>query len=253
MDVNQLARLIEWLDEERRRDKANIATLEQRLVQQQETIDTLQRRVNSVESDQTVMRGQFVPSGRDLDLQEQMRREMRQMIEQIEAKRLTAEREAERRSELARENIMRPVRELEERLGSVAKQTGEMPVLQLDRERTGTAVMILQQKVDDLFKKLDEPDRRLAFLEEQRRGDARRLSEIETEVPELKKNIENVRPKVTLIEDLAIRNERRIQEVGNGDRERREQIQQFIDQQTLMLQQRDQQIEALLKKIRIAR
>ncbi|MCU0496774.1 MAG: hypothetical protein MUF87_05420 [Anaerolineae bacterium] len=248
MDVNQLARLIEWLDEERRRDKANIATLEQRLTQQQEVIDGLQRRVNSVESDQTVMRGQFVPSGRELDLQEQMRREMRQMIEQIEAKRLTAERESERRAELARENIMRPVRELEERLGSVAKQTGEMPVLQLDRERTGTAVMILQQKVDDLFKKLDEPDRRLAFLEEQRRGDARRLSEIETEIPELKKNIENVRPKVTLIEDLAIRNERRIQEVGNGDRERREQIQQFIDQQTLMLQQRDQQIEALLKK-----
>jgi hypothetical protein len=41
MDINQAARLIEWLDEERRRDKATIATLEERLAQQQDTIDTL--------------------------------------------------------------------------------------------------------------------------------------------------------------------------------------------------------------------
>src|SRR5690606_37089654 len=58
----------------------------------------------------------------------------------------------------------------------------------------------------------------------------------------------SIRPKIALIEDLSIRNERRAQEITTGDRERREQIQQFIDQQTLLLQQRDQQIEGLLKR-----
>ncbi len=248
MDINQAARMIEWLDEERRRDKTMIATMEERMAQQQELIDTLQKRLNSVESDQTIMRNQFVPTGRDLDLQEQMRKEMRQMIEQIEAKRLTAEREAERRAELARENVLRPVRELEERMTSVARQTGEMPVLQMDRERLGASITMLQQRVDDLYKKLEEPDRRLAFLEEQRRQDVRRLSEAETEMPEIKKQIDSLRPKVALIEDLALRNERRAQEITNSDRERREQIQQFIDQQTLLLQQRDQQVEGLLRR-----
>ena len=38
MDVNQIARMIEWLDEERRRDKAVIAALEERIQQQQDTI-----------------------------------------------------------------------------------------------------------------------------------------------------------------------------------------------------------------------
>jgi chromosome segregation ATPase len=194
------------------------------------------------------MRNQFVPSGRDVDLQDQIRREMRQMIEQIEAKRLTAEREAERRAEIARENMMKPVREIEEKLGTVARQTGEMPVLQLDRDRIGGAVAILQQKVEDLFKKLEEPDRRLVFLEEQRRQDNRRVSELETEIPEMKKQVESIRPKIALIEDLSIRNERRAQEITTGDRERREQIQQFIDQQNLLFQQRDQQIETLLKR-----
>jgi hypothetical protein len=248
MDINQAARMIEWLDEERRRDKTMIATMEERLAQQQDIIDALQKRLNSVESDQTIMRNQFVPTGRDLDLQEQMRKEMRQMIEQIEAKRLTAEREAERRAELARENLLRPVRELEERMTSVARQTGEMPVLQMDRERLGSSVAILQQRVDDLYKKLEEPDRRLAFLEEQRRQDVRRVSEMETEMPEIKKQVDSIRPKIALIEDLSLRNERRAQEITNSDRERREQIQQFIDQQTLLLQQRDQQVEDLLRR-----
>ncbi|MBE2270883.1 MAG: hypothetical protein IAE80_21775, partial [Anaerolinea sp.] len=64
MDMNQAARMIEWLDEERRRDKATIATLQERLAQQQELVDTMLRRLSSVESDQSVIRGQVVSTGR---------------------------------------------------------------------------------------------------------------------------------------------------------------------------------------------
>ena len=67
MDINQAARMIEWLDEERRRDKATIATLEERLAQQQDTVTMLSKRINSMESDQTVIRTQISPSGRETD------------------------------------------------------------------------------------------------------------------------------------------------------------------------------------------
>lgn len=248
MDINQAARMIEWLDEERRRDKQTINTLEQRLIQQQELVDALQRRLNTIESDQTVIRSEVTSTGRDYDLMDQIRKEMRTMIESVETKRLAAEREAERRAEISREGLLRPYRELEEKLDRLSRTTTEMPALQHDRERISTTVAQLQQKLEDLSKKLDEPDRRITFLEEQRRGDARRITELESELPETRKSLESIRPKITLIEDLALRNERRIQEFSNTDRERRDQIQQFIDQQTLLLQQRDQQIDSLLKK-----
>ena len=41
MDINQVARMIEWLDEERRRDKALIVKLEEQINHHQETIDVL--------------------------------------------------------------------------------------------------------------------------------------------------------------------------------------------------------------------
>jgi chromosome segregation ATPase len=248
MDVVQAARMIEWLDEERRRDKTQIATLQERLAQQQETIDALARRLNSIESDQSALRSQSLPSGKEGEVVDQMRREMMQLLENAEAKRLTAEREAERRAEIAREAAARPVRELSEKMSRLERQTTELPAINVEKDRLSSTVASLQQRVEDLFKRFEEPDRRLAFIEEQRRTDSRRLSELEAEIPEVRKQFDSIKPKVSLLEDLSLRNERKLTDVANGDRERREQIQQFVDQQTLLLQQRDQQVTELNRR-----
>ena len=39
MQINQIASMIEWLDEERRRDKATVLALEERFAQQLEFLD----------------------------------------------------------------------------------------------------------------------------------------------------------------------------------------------------------------------
>lgn len=248
MDINQAARMIEWLDEERRHDKQTISTLEERLAQQQDMIDTLLKRINSIESDQSVLRTQTLPAGRDSEIIDSLRKEMHQLVESIEAKRLTAERETERRLEIARENMMRPVRDMLDKLGSLERRTTELPAISVEKDRLGASISSLQQRIDDLSKRLEEPDRRLAFLEEQRRTDARRLAETESELPEIRKVLDGIKPKLTLLEDLALRNERRIQDLQTGERDRRDQIQAFIDQQNLLLQQRDQQVGDLMKR-----
>ncbi|MCL4247607.1 MAG: hypothetical protein KJ065_05625 [Anaerolineae bacterium] len=248
MDIQQIAKMIEWLDEERRRDKALIATLQERLASQQQTIDTLSRRLNSIESDQTVIQAQTNGSGASLDVVDQIRHDLQQAMETLENKRAAAERELERRAELAREPISRSVRELTEKMSRYERQATELPAMGVERDRVASVVAELQQRFDDLVKRLDEPERRITFLEEQRRQDTRRLSETESELPELRKAIDQIRPKLTLLEDLALRNERKVQDVLNGDRDRREQMQQFIDQQNLILQQRDQQIQDITRR-----
>ena len=248
MDINQIASMIEWLDEERRRDKTTIATLEERLAQQADAMDQMQRRINSVESDQSMMKQETLPVQKEREIMDRLRTETRQLLENAEARRLTAEREAERRIELQRDSAQRSVRDLSDKAGRLEKQVAAFSGLQTERDRLTNAVRVLNQEMDDLTKKLEEPDRRLAFLEEQRRTDARRLVEIETDLPEYKKSIDAIRPKLTLVEDLAVRNERRIQEFGHVERERREQLQQFIDQQQLVMQQRDQQVADLNRR-----
>ena len=248
MQINQIASMIEWLDEERRRDKAIIAALEERVEQQVAFIDQMQRRVKSVESDQSVIKQETLPAQKEHDIIDKLRLEMAQMLENAEARRLTAEREAERRVDLQRDTAQRSVRELGEKTDRIERQLGNISGLQSEGDRLTNAMRVLNQEMDDLTKKLEGPDRRLTFLEEQRRTDARRLAEIETELPEYKKSVDGILPKLGLIEDLTVRNERRIQDYNSVDRERREQLQQFIDQQQLMTQQRDQQMADLTKR-----
>lgn len=251
MQINQIASMIEWLDEERRRDKATIAALEQRLAQQADLIDGMRRRVDTVESDQVMIRQEALPAQKEQDILERMRQDAEDMLENAEARRLTAEREAERRFELQRESIQRAVRELADKADRLERQLLNISDMQVEGDRLTNAMRILNQEMDDLAKALEGPDRRLAFLEEQRRTDTRRLAEIETELPEFRKTVDGLQPKISLLEELAVRNERRIQDFNNIDRDRREQIQQFIDQQQLLLQQRDQQLLDLTKRFSV--
>lgn len=247
MDLAQAARMIEWLDEERRRDRGMMAVMEERLAQQQEVITQLTRRLEGMENEQSTMRTSFIPAGREEEIAEQLRAEFQQVIESTESKRLMAEREAERRSEIARESVTRMVRELDERVGKLDKAMEELPAARVERDRVASALAAVQQRVEDLAKKFEEPERRITFLEEQRRQDSRRISDVQSELPELQKQIDGLRPKQDAVEAMALRNEKRILEVQGAESARREEMQNFIDQQTLLVQQRDQQVAELAK------
>lgn len=249
MDLQQALRMIEWLDEERRRDKSTIAKLEERLLQQQETVEQLQRHMNLLEKDQAGMKSQFVPSGRDAEMMDQIRLEMRQLVESIEAKRIAAEREAERRQEYAREVTTRPLRELHERLDKLEQNTDDLTAARAERDRVASALTLVQQRIEDVAKKIEDPERRLSLLEEQRRQDNRRLADLQALVPELQKLIDSVKLKAERVEALGLANEKRVSDIQNTDRTRREELQAFIEQQSLITQQRDQQVKELSRSV----
>ncbi len=243
-----LARMIEWLDEERRRDKGVITTLEERLAQQTEVMQTLQRRLAGLESDQASIQSSVLPAQREAEIVDTVRREMNQLVEQANARRLTAERELERRLSLVNEQAKQQLREMEERVEQVRRSTSSLNVVRDVGERAADNVSALQQMVTDLLRKVEDLERRLSAGEEQRRQADRRLSEIDNELPDMKRGTENNKTKLQLVEDLTMRNERRIIDIHSTERERRDQMQQFIDQQTLLMQQRDSEIEALMKR-----
>lgn len=248
MDIQQALRLIEWLDEERRKQQHTISVLEERLSGQQDTLDGLTRRLNNMESDHSVMRTEIAPTAASHDSVDQLRREMRQMVEGVEAKRLTAEQESQRIASIQRDQLLRTITEVEERVERIGRQAADLPGFQMEHDRLSGLLTDAQLKLDDLTKRFDDPERRIAYLEEQRRQDARRITELETQIQESRRTVEAIRPKISLIEDLSVRNERRIQDITATERERRDQIQQFIDQQTLMNQTRDQETAALMRR-----
>jgi chromosome segregation ATPase len=241
--------MIEWLDEERRRDKNTIAQLEERSAQQQELIEQLKRQLNGIESEMAGQRSQFMPADRDAELMERFRSEFEQIIEGMETKRLTAERELERRAEVAREALSAPIRKLEEEQSKTNEKIKDVLSARAERDRTSSAIVGLQQRVEDLSKKIEEPERRLVQLEEQRRQDNRRLSDVQTTLPDINKAMDQMASKFDLLEGLTKNNEKRIIDLQAGEGKRREDLQEFLDQQNLISQQRDMQVNELKSRV----
>ncbi len=244
ININQTARMIEWLDEERRRDKSSIALLEERLARQQEMLDALQTRLNGVESEHSTLRNSQPGANRENEIVEGLRSELLQRLETGEARRKNAEADVGRRAELLREQLERPLRELGNKVEELQRKQTGMPSMQIESDRVTSSMYELSQRMDDLFRRLEEPDRRLTMLEEQRRQDSRSNAVTAAELPELQKQIDADRSKLELLENLVLRTEGQLREIATGELERRETIQTFIDGQVLQTQQREQQIEA---------
>lgn len=231
LNLQQAARMIEWLDEQRRQDKRTITALEQSLATQDKMIDALQTRLSALEAELNAQRHEITRNDDSSEIIAEVAGEVRKMIDNQNMRRLAAEREIERRSDVAREALATEINAQKERLGQLETSRREIEPLQEARQKLESTLRALQQRVDEHSRLLEEPERRFQFLEEQHRQEGRRLAELENQLPELRKLLDIVRPKITLLEDLSVRTERRLQEVFVAESERREEMQQFIAQQ----------------------
>lgn len=250
MDINTLSHMIEWLDEERRKDKTTILLLEERLAKQDDVIAQLTSRVNGLESDQTVLKqgaSTLAPASMQSGTIEQLRQEIRRMIEQAETRRLHAEAETDKRINSTREGLSQTINELTATVERLQNSLKSITDLRERAERLNDLSIQLNQRIDEFDRRLTDPERRLALIEEQLRQNTKRTTQAEGELAEIKRSIETVRSRLPMIEDLTLRNETNIKSLQNSEHDRRDQLQSFIDAQELQNQQRDLKFTALYR------
>jgi len=211
MELTQLSQMVQWLDEERRKDKALIAALQeqvklqaQQLAQQQELIVALQRTVAGMETLMAQVTG-FAPAleglkadvGRMLELrEEQWRKELRESerTRQLEIGAL--------KDEIARVAGLRPISRLEEGLAALQAETRRLTENQQRLEILTT----------DLKQHADDRAAAVVYLEEQRRADNKRITALEAETTELRRRMEATDAKMLLLEEAVQKQKRYLEE-----------------------------------------
>jgi chromosome segregation protein len=244
MELTQATQTIKWLDEERRRDKALIAALqeqaqgqEQQLAQQAAQIQELQTALAGIRGvlSQVTGFGQLVSQYRDdLVLQVDQREETRRK-EQAESDRL-------RRMEY--EALTVNLNRLEKELRLLPQHEEELNALRAENQRLSEALQRVDVSVADLNKRSDDRMQAVTYLEEQRRADNRRISGLEQDTIELHKRLEVLNKKLPLLEDTfrkqttrveeAIQEtkklEKPIEELRISDFQREQKMKQYLDQ-----------------------
>jgi hypothetical protein len=244
MELSQLEQMVRFLDEERKKDKATIATLQERAEQQRLLIDAQAKELNDLRQHlamlQTDIRrtdeypGMVEKTHRDLTseietLKEQLRRER---IEQTKLRR--AEIEALTQDLNVIDKKIRPLFRYEEQLE--ARAAGE--------QRLQEQVQQISSTVSDLSKRTEDRFQSVVYLEEQRRADARRIAALEGDIPPLRNKIEEYNVKLVRLEDgvrklpgrveeaiqIAKSYDPKIEELRVADFQREQRMKQYADQ-----------------------
>jgi len=249
MDLMQLAKQVEWLDSERRKDKQEITALYERIGVLVNENSALTKRLQQLETQLTGANAQIQRLTKVDEVLEQYRREMARQVEELEKRRQEAQREEERLRKVEREGLNKSLGEVRKGLESIGKIERDLEARREEEGRISRLVSELQKKVMDFNKLVDERNRAVTLVEEGRRTDAKRITDIQADNSELRRRLEESRGKVDVVEDIARRAEARIAEVMNAESERRATQVQWTEAQSIRQAEQERAFVELRAKV----
>jgi chromosome segregation ATPase len=247
MDSTQTAKMVAWLDEERRKDKALITKLEERASAQTALIEDQSRRIQAMEAELTNVRTSGISVSRFDEAIGRLRADFNASLEQFESRRGNVEQDLKKIRDTDRDAVMKVVEEL--RQETTTRIDRAVQPRKAEEERLAKVAAELQTYADNLSKSFEEFQRTLGYLEEQRRQDTRRISDVNSDVAEVAKRAESQQAKLELLEDLSRRNERQLTELSGLLSEFKQQRLEWSEQQALIEQQREQTMNEMLRRM----
>jgi hypothetical protein len=166
MDLDQAIQLLQWLDEEHRKDKAQISELASQLTQQYAQIAGLNKSLQDLEERLARVQSASLRYSQMEQTIGQVKVEVQKMIEQSDKRRLQADADQFKIRELERERIEQTQSALQLQIEGLQQwqrsTAGDHEVI----TRTDLMIGTLQSEVEDGLKRAEELNHRLQLLEE---------------------------------------------------------------------------------------
>lgn len=239
MDIEQLEKRLEWLEDERRKDKLLVATLQDRLANLEEKTQPIDQRFKELEGEVTRIATSLLRFNQIETAMAQMRQELSRMIQDIEKQRSEKEREMEKIRLADNESVNRSLGEIRKTLEVLPEIRKTLQARAEGENRLGREIEELEQKILLIRRSDDEYKRQIKLLEESQRQDAKRLTDLQGEVTALRKRQEEQRGKIDLNADSVRKIETRISELTAAESERRQSQIAFMEKQNMLAIERE--------------
>ncbi len=214
MDINQLSQTLQYVDEERRKDRAMILQLQEKVDAVTRELDNRSRYSQSLESQITELRLQVQKAMGWTSSVEQLRAEFNQVVARIEDQRTKAERESARVRQIEIEALVRQLNEIKKEVKPYGRYAEEIELRRQEDARLNDLIGRVQTQVLDVDRRLSEPGSQIAYLEEQRRQDNKRIVALEQDMPDIRKRIEQFPPQLLLLDEAVRRKQTEIEEAA---------------------------------------
>lgn len=201
MEITQLAQMVNWLDEEHRRDRAEIARLQQRLEAQSADIIEQARRIQELEGRLAATQAHLTKFGQLEQAIHNAKIELVGMVERGDEGRVQSQRELERSRLSDREMLSREISEVRRELPRLSRLEEAIDIRSIEDERLSELIMGVRNQIGGLAKEIEERTRQIPFLAEQRTSDTKRIAQLQQETVELFKRSEATAGRIPLLEE----------------------------------------------------
>ena len=242
MDTVQLAQMVTWLDEEHRKDREEIAKLQQRLEAQEAEIREQARRLQELEGNLVSLQAQLTRFEQLEQAIDQLKKEVIAMVDRIKEEVMHTEREMERARLSDREATARAISEIRRELPRFKQIEEELAVRRTEDQRLGEQIVDLRQQVATVSKEIDERTRSIPYLTEQRNQDAKYIAQLQQETIELFKRIDTVAGRLPVLEANIQKAVKAVESIMPVPTELRRAQESFMEQVKLIQAEQERQL-----------
>jgi len=244
MEITQLEQMIRWLDEERKRDRTQLAALQERVEQQMQTIQAQASEIKELRQALTTLQTDIRRTDDYPTMLEAAQRELTSALEELKAQARRERLEAEQMRHTELEGINETLADLDKRTRALLRYEEQLQARAAGEQRLQAQLQTLNSALADLSKQVEDRLQAVVYLEEQRRADTRRLADLEGEAATLRQRLNELIPRQARLEDalrklpaqineaieIAKSYEPRIEELRVADFQREQRVKRYLDQ-----------------------
>ncbi|HNT25625.1 MAG TPA: hypothetical protein PKM21_14740 [Anaerolineales bacterium] len=239
MDLDQLQKRIQWIEDDRRKEKDSLALLESRMVALEGQLAAANQQVKDLGGELT--RITTVITRMDQYDQNLLasRVEAKRALEELDKEVKTRAEEAEKVRRVETKAFETSLNELRKELEPIAKLEKGLQARLEEEGRLRRGIDEVREKVNQVRMEEEEYTRTYRLMEDGRRQDAKRIVDLQGEVTALRKRADDARGQTELINTTLRKLENRLNELAAVETERRDVMSTFLDKQNLTAVERD--------------
>jgi len=239
MQPEHILKKLDWLDEERRRDKATIAALEEKIKSLEQSLQSAHQQIKEISAELS----RYKPLGGRIDQTDEallkFKVEVKQQLEALEKETQRREQEAEKLRRVEIKTLEASIAEIKKEISAIAELRRSLQT-RIDEElRISRAITELEEKIAELERTEEEFNRLIRQSEDNRRQDARKITDLQGETTAIRKLYNELQAQLELGSVTAKRMESRMAEVEGTFGEIKQAQIKFIEEQSLLQVERE--------------
>jgi hypothetical protein len=240
MAGEDLKNRVDWLDGERRKDKALLAKLEERLANMTGMLESQAKQLQETGAQLTKLKTRVQPQKID-ELIAKHREDTARALDAMDKRRLELEDQAGRSRAIEKNRIEKTIGEFKKQIELLGDLQESMEARKSEQARQAVLLQDMRKTLDAIQKRDEERTRIIAAAEEGRLQDIRRMADIQGEQQAIREKSNENSARLDAVESAGRRIDGRLSELMALELERRNAMAIWQEQQTSAMVERERQ------------